>query len=127
MTDLGALADANYVQLTTFRKDGTPVATPVWAVARDGKLFVWTEAESWKVKRIRRNPAVTLQPCNARGALTEGTTAVPGTARILDSAETETVRKALQRKYWLLGPLLILASRIRRGKDGTTGIEITLD
>ncbi|MFD3743456.1 PPOX class F420-dependent oxidoreductase [Nocardia sp. NPDC058633] len=120
---LGELATANYVLLTTFRKDGTPVGTPLWAAARDDKLYVWTVTDSWKVKRIRRNPEVTLQPCNARGAAHGAT--VPATARLLDAAETDQVRGAIRRKYWLTGPLVILASNLRRGKTGTIGIEIT--
>ncbi|MFC4128556.1 PPOX class F420-dependent oxidoreductase [Nocardia rhizosphaerae] len=121
---LGALQTANFVLLTTFRKDGSPVGTPVWAVARDGKLFVWTVTDSWKVKRIRRNPEVTVQPCDARGN-PKGDAVVGGTARLLDGAETERVRSLLRRKYWLTGPLVILGSNLRRGKDGTIGIEIT--
>ncbi|WP_280216515.1 PPOX class F420-dependent oxidoreductase [Nocardia neocaledoniensis] len=120
---LGDLQAANYVLLTTFRKDGSPVGTPVWAVAHDDKLFVWTVTDSWKVKRIRRNPEVTVQPCNVRG-VAHGAT-IGGTARILDGAETEQVRSWLRRKYWLTGPLVILGSNLRRGKDGTIGIEIT--
>jgi PPOX class probable F420-dependent enzyme len=122
-TPLGELATANYVLLTTFRKDGTPVGTPVWAVARDEKLFVWTVTGSWKVKRIRRNPAVTVQPCDIRGNAHGHV--VEASARLLDGSETEQVRALLRRKYWLTGPLAILASNLRRGKDGTIGIEIT--
>ena len=49
-----SLADARYLSLTTFRKDGTPVATPVWVVSDDGRrLLVWTGADTWKAKRIR--------------------------------------------------------------------------
>ena len=120
---LGEAGTANFVLLTTFRKDGTPVGTPVWAVAREDKLYVWTVTDSWKVKRIRRNPEVTLQPCNARGAA-HGEI-VTGTARLLDAGETEQVRSWLRRKYWLTGPLVILGSNLRRGKDGSIGIEIT--
>ncbi|MFD3508870.1 PPOX class F420-dependent oxidoreductase [Nocardia sp. NPDC058666] len=120
---LGEVATANFVLLTTFRKDGTPVGTPVWAVSRDDKLLVWTVTDSWKVKRIRRNPDVTLQPCNARGDAHGAV--VKGTARLLDAAETEKVRSALRRKYWLTGPLVILGSTLRRGKAATIGIEIT--
>ena len=123
-TALGDLGTANYVQLTTFRKDGTPVGTPVWAVARNDKLYVWTVTDSWKVKRIRNNSAVTVQPCDVRGN-TRGT-AVEAAARLLDGAETEEVRRLLRRKYWLTGPLVILGSNLRRGKGGTIGIEITL-
>lgn len=71
-----AVEKADYVLLTTFRKDGTPVPTPLWAAADRGKIFVWTVTDSWKVKRLRRNPSVTLQPCNAKGT----PTAPPSTA-----------------------------------------------
>ncbi|NUP25633.1 MAG: PPOX class F420-dependent oxidoreductase, partial [Nocardia sp.] len=65
------LAQAKYVSLTTYKKDGTPVGTPVW-VAPDGDLLlVWTNPDSWKVKRIRRNPDVTLPVSDNRGR-TEG-------------------------------------------------------
>ncbi|MEV0685834.1 PPOX class F420-dependent oxidoreductase [Nocardia sp. NPDC050378] len=120
---LGEVATANYVLLTTFRKDGTPVGTPVWAVSREDKLYVWTVTDSWKVKRIRRNPEVTVQPCDARGKAHGAV--VSGTARVLDGAETEQVRSLLRRKYRLTGPLVIFFSNLRRGKDGTIGLEIT--
>ncbi|MFE9576863.1 PPOX class F420-dependent oxidoreductase [Nocardia sp. NPDC006044] len=121
---LGAIGKADYVLLTTFRKDGTPVGTPVWAVADADKLYVWTVTDSWKVKRLRRNPEVTVQPCNVTGK-TRGDV-VAGTARILDQPGTDRVRKLLMRKYWLMGPLTILGSNLRRGKKGTIAIEITL-
>jgi PPOX class probable F420-dependent enzyme len=124
MTALGDVATAKYVLLTTYRKDGTPVGTPVWGVARDDKLYVWTETESWKAKRIRRNPAVTVQACDMRGKTTRGNL-VEGSARLLDAPETERVRGWVRRKYWLTAPLLVLASNLTRGKDGTIGIEIT--
>ncbi|WP_280236988.1 PPOX class F420-dependent oxidoreductase [Nocardia cyriacigeorgica] len=124
MTDARTAVDkADYVLLTTFRKDGTPVGTPVWAASDDGKVFVWTETDSWKVKRVRRNPAVTLQPCNYKG--TPRGEIIEGTARVLDAAETENVRRLLRKKYFILGPLVILGSTLRRGKSGTIGIEIT--
>ncbi|MFC9898443.1 PPOX class F420-dependent oxidoreductase [Nocardia sp. NPDC127579] len=120
---LGAVGSADYVLLTTFRKDGTPVGTPVWAVAADDKLYVWTVADSWKVKRLRRDPAVTLQPCNPAGK--PHGEVIEGTGRILDEAGTARVRRLLRKKYFILGPLVILGSNLRRGKAGTIGIEIT--
>ncbi|MET7771015.1 PPOX class F420-dependent oxidoreductase [Nocardia sp. NPDC005366] len=121
---LGAIGTADYVLLTTFRKDGTPVGTPLWAVADGDKLFVWTVTDSWKVKRLRRNPAVTVQPCDVRGK--PRGEVVEGTGRVLDAEGTQRVRKLLMRKYFILGPLTILGSTLRRGKSGTIGIEITL-
>ncbi|WP_327118199.1 PPOX class F420-dependent oxidoreductase [Nocardia sp. NBC_01730] len=120
---LAAVAEADYVLLTTFRKDGSPVGSAVWAVAENGKLYIWTVTDSWKVKRLRRNPAVTLQPCTASGK--PHGEVVEGTGRILDADGTERVRKLLRRKYWLTGPLVIFVSNLRRGKSGTIGIEIT--
>ncbi|MFE7799289.1 PPOX class F420-dependent oxidoreductase [Nocardia sp. NPDC057440] len=120
---LGAVGKADYVLLTTFRKDGTPVGTAVWAAADAGKLYVWTVTDSWKVKRLRRNPAVTVQPCSASGK--PHGEVIEGTGRVLDAEGTERVRKLLKKKYWLLGPLVILGSTLRRGKAATIGIEIT--
>ncbi|WP_459546794.1 PPOX class F420-dependent oxidoreductase [Nocardia sp. X0981] len=120
---LGAVGTADYVLLTTFRKDGTPVPTPLWAVAEDGKLYVWTVTDSWKVKRLRRDPAVTLQPCDYKG--TPRGEVLHGTGRILDADETARVRRLIRRKYRLTGPLVMLGSLLRRGRAGTVGIEIT--
>ncbi|MCP2277992.1 PPOX class F420-dependent oxidoreductase [Nocardia amikacinitolerans] len=123
---LGAAGSADYVQLTTYRKDGTPVATPVWAVADGDKLYVWTVTDSWKVKRLRRNPACTVQACDFSGKRVHGAV-IAGSGRVLDAEGTERVRKLLRKKYWLLGPITILASNLRRGKAGTIGIEFTPD
>jgi PPOX class probable F420-dependent enzyme len=43
------LAQEKYVSLTTFKRDGTPVSTPVWCAGDDGRLLVWTGASTWKV------------------------------------------------------------------------------
>ena len=65
--DSTALAKEPFVSITTFRRDGTPVSVPVWCAADNGSLLVFSEADSWKVKRIRRDPHVRLAPCSARG------------------------------------------------------------
>ncbi|MBF6348369.1 MULTISPECIES: PPOX class F420-dependent oxidoreductase [Nocardia] len=121
---LGAVGTADYVLLTTFRKDGTPVPTPLWAVAEEGKLYVWTVTDSWKVKRLRRNPEITVQPCDYRG--NPRGEVMHGTGRILDEYGSEHVRKLIRRKYKLSGPLIVLGSILRRGKKGTVGIELIL-
>ncbi|WP_280255272.1 PPOX class F420-dependent oxidoreductase [Nocardia wallacei] len=118
----GAVGTAKYVLLTTFRKDGTPVATPLWAALDGGKLYVWTVTDSWKVKRIRRNPAVTLQSCNAAGK--PHGDVIEGAARILDDEGSERVRTLIKRKYSVPGRLVVTGSVLRRGRRGTVGIEI---
>ncbi|TSE01626.1 PPOX class F420-dependent oxidoreductase [Skermania sp. ID1734] len=118
----GAAGDAKYVLLTTFKKDGTPVGTPLWG-ARDGeRLYVWTPTDSWKVKRIKRNPKVTVAACDMRG--TPSGEAIDGSATILDGQGTDRVRDLLRKKYGILGWLTVQGSILRRGKSGTVGIEI---
>lgn len=125
MDETARLDAGKYLLVTTFRRDGRAVATPVWA-ARDGEsLVVWTVSDSGKVKRIRNNGSVRLAPCSMRGE-PEGD-AVGGHAVLLDSAETERARRLIARKYGLIGRIGMLGSRLRRGSDGTVGIRITVD
>ncbi|MDZ5445588.1 PPOX class F420-dependent oxidoreductase [Micromonospora sp. 4G57] len=125
MTDLDRLAAEKYILLTTFRKDGRAVPTPVWAVRDGDALAVWTVSDSGKVKRIRRDGRVTVAPCDVRG--NPHGEAVPGHATISDLAGTRRVRDLLKQKYRLLGRLSLLGSRLRRGERGTVGLRITLD
>jgi PPOX class probable F420-dependent enzyme len=118
------LGAETYVLLTTFRKDGTPVRTPVW-VARDGdELLAWSVTDSGKVKRIRRSGEVTVAACDLRGR--PRGEAVAGRATIADQSGTRRVRRLLMRKYGVLGWLTIMGSRLRRGEEGTVGIRIRL-
>jgi uncharacterized protein len=114
-----------FLLLTTFRKDGTPVATPVWcAPTDDGRIGVWTATKTGKVKRVRRSGAVEVAECDRRG--TPLGPAVPGTAEILDAEGTRAVRRAVMRKYGLLGRVLVGTSRVFRGDKGTTGLAVAL-
>lgn len=117
------LGSEQYVSVTTYRRDGTAVATPVW-VAQDGEDVVfWTVTGSAKVKRIRNNPSVTVAACDYRGNVRGD--AVKGVAVVLSDEETERVRGLLRRKYGLIGRLTLLGSLIRRGRTGTIGVKIT--
>ncbi len=64
-----ALPTSRYVSLTTFRRTGDAVATPVWAAPDGADLVVWTRADSGKVKRLRHTSRVTVAPCDVRGNL----------------------------------------------------------
>ena len=119
------LADAQYVLLTTFRKDGTPVPTPVWAAGLDdGRLGVWTVTDSGKVKRIRRSGAVEVAECDRRGRPLGP--AVPATAELLDAEGTRRVRRAVARKYGLVGRIAVGSSRLFRGDRGSTGLAVAV-
>jgi PPOX class probable F420-dependent enzyme len=119
----GDVAAAKYVLLTTFRKDGTPVSTPLWAALDGDRLLMWTVTDSWKVKRIRRNPRVTVAACDVRG--NPKGPAVEATAEILDVAGTDRPRDAIARRYGLLGWITMKGSLLRRGRTGTIGLAVT--
>jgi uncharacterized protein len=113
-TDSTTLAKERFVTITTFKRDGTAVATPVWCTGALGSLLVYTEADSGKVKRIRHDPHVTVAPCSFRG--TPRGPAVEADATIVD--DVEEVAALLTRKYgWMWrGYNLLMAAvqRIRR-------------
>lgn len=121
---LDKLGSGKFLLITSYRKNGTGVATPVWVV-RDGEaLGAWTPADSWKVKRIRNRADVLVGPCDARGNPTGDQ--IPATAEVLDAAGTAHYRQLIARKYGILGRLTLFGSRLRRGESGTVGIRITL-
>jgi PPOX class probable F420-dependent enzyme len=124
MADVRALNASQYLLLTTFRRDGRAVATPLWVAADDAALYVWTPAGAGKVKRIRNSGDVTVAPCDVRGK--PSAEPVAAHAALLDADETERVRALLRRKYGIMGRLVLLGSRLRRGPSGTVGIRITL-
>ncbi|MFG2876502.1 PPOX class F420-dependent oxidoreductase [Streptomyces sp. NPDC048337] len=124
---LEELNRGKYVSLTTFRKDGTSVATPVWAVADGGELYVWTRSDSWKVKRIRDNGRVSVAPCDVRGRVAPGAPVLEGEARLLDEAGLKRVRRLMRRKYtWQFWVVDLPATVARRGKRPHTGIAVKL-
>ena len=117
--------EGNYALLTSYKKDGTAVGTPVWYAMDGDQVVVWTVRDSWKVKRIRRNPAVTMASCTLRGEPLGP--ALPGRAEIVDGAATERIRDVLRRKYGLIGRLSMIGSRLRRGRNGSVGLRVTLE
>ncbi|CAL9582121.1 hypothetical protein SUDANB120_05071 [Streptomyces sp. enrichment culture] len=122
---LEELGRGKYVSLTTYRKNGTAVATPVWAVADGGELFVWTRSDSWKVKRIRNDGRVSLAPCDVRGNVEPGAGVLEGTARILDADGLKRVRRLMSRKYtWQFWAVDLPAAAARLGKRPHVGIAI---
>ena len=90
----------NYICLTTFRKSGVAVPTPVWFGEQNDKLYVMTRSDSGKFKRIRNQPQVRLAACTVRGKITDAW--IDGQARILGRAEEGIARQALARKYFLM-------------------------
>lgn len=101
MTDaLSALAAEKFVSLTTFKKDGTAVAAPMW-IGRDGDhLFFWTPTDSWKAKRVRNNPRVVMVPCSRGGKVRHGAHPVEGVAEVItEPGAVERLAGVIRRKY----------------------------
>ena len=94
---LGDITSGKYLRITSFRRDGSGVGTPVWFVPENGRLLVHTDRDSYKVKRIRRNPSVLIAPCNARGK--QRGEQLPARAEVLPDSETGRVEELLARKY----------------------------
>lgn len=122
------ISRARYVSLTTYRRSGAAVATPVWACADGGCLYVWTLASSGKVKRIRATGRVTVAPCDVRGRIPEGAVTAEGTGRVLDADGLERVRRLMTVKYGLQFRLIDLSGLFRGGRrKGRVGLELALD
>ena len=124
---LDDLAASKYLSLTTFRKDGTEVATPVWLVRDGDTLRVFTDSNSGKVKRIRNNGRVLLAVCDARGKLKSEQ--VEGSASLQDPGDTELTKQLVQKRYGLLGRILAWNNERRARKAGSSapiGITVTL-
>lgn len=110
-----AITDETYVLLTTFRKNGDGVGTPVWIVELpDGSCGFTTEIDSGKVKRIRNNPSVTLQACSARGKVKSGSALVHASAEVLEGDDAVVVRDAIRRKHPVMTRLIRGAERVQR-------------
>jgi uncharacterized protein len=122
---LRELAAGKYLLLTTFRRDGRPVPTPVWVMLDGRTLAVWTAADSGKVKRIRNGGQVTVGPCDWRGKPLGAST--PGFAEVLAPGESAHFTRLLKRKYGLAARVGLLGSRLRGGTERSVGIRIRLD
>lgn len=115
MSALETLAKARYINLETYRKNGTAVQTPVWTARVGEELVIFTNGNSYKVKRLRRNQNVRVAPCGVRGAL-KGPWH-DGTGRIVtESSQEQAAYKALHKKYGWQMALADLGGRLGRTK-----------
>lgn len=113
LTDLN---DPQYVALETFKKNGDAVNTPVWVIEENTNLYVWTPADSWKVKRIRNNPRVRLAISDSRGNPTGEW--MEAQAKVVDDPAAEPkIRNQLVKKYGLFARLIrVYNALFQRGK-----------
>ena len=123
-TSLKQFQNQAFLNLETFRKDGTGVKTPVWFVQDGDLLYVRTVANSWKVKRVRNNPQVNVVPCKAQGEpLGEW---VPAQARrIEDAAREAEINQLLNKKYGAQKRMFDMMGKLRKDQMVVLEIEVT--
>jgi uncharacterized protein len=119
VTSLLALAESRFVSLTTYRRSGAAVSTPVWVGRDGGSLVVLTPVGSGKVKRLRHDTRVEIRPCGRFGKVPDGAEPVAGTAELReDPADVERARSTIRRTYPLESRLVLgierLVERVRR-------------
>lgn len=124
MANLKQFENQQYLNIETFRKSGVGVKTPVW-FAQDGDiLYIWTDPESGKAKRIRNNPGVKIVPCKAEG--TPVGDWVPAKATIDDSPEgIEHTQNLFKKKYGMMFRMFNFSGKIRGAK--LTSIRVQLE
>lgn len=100
MTIYNELENATFVALETFKKNGDGVVTPTWITGEDGKLYIWTELDSWKVKRVRKNSAVRI--CQSDYSGNPKGDWYTARAQVLETdADREKARRLFRKKYGL--------------------------
>lgn len=110
-------AGHGYINLATFRRSGRAVETPVWFAALDGRLYVFSEGNAGKIKRLRNSSRARVAVCDMRGRLRGEW--IEAVARVVDDPETiERAFAALRAKYgwqmWITDLFSRIAGRIHR-------------
>lgn len=111
-----------FASLTTFRKTGVAVPTPIWFAPYNSKLYVVTDGTSGKVKRIRNNAHVTLAPCTGNGKVLGP--ALDGRARVMSFEEGSMGKVALDRKYGVQMAAATIVWWLSGKRDNTVFLEI---
>lgn len=114
-----------YLSLSTRKRDGSRVPTPVWFALEDGIFYIFSEAKAGKIKRIRNFADVLIAPCTVTGKITGDS--VEGTATILqDDNDIKHAHQALIRKYGWKMRLLDMGSALAGKKDKRAFVTIVL-
>jgi PPOX class probable F420-dependent enzyme len=97
---MAELDGARYILLTTFKRDGSAVASPVWITGSHGTYGFTTGDRAWKTRRLRHDPTVQVQACGIRGRIKPGAVLYRGTGEVLtDPDDVHTAEAALSAKY----------------------------
>ena len=115
-------SDAKYINLETFRKNGTKVKTPVWFVTYNDLIYVITREHTGKVKRLRNNPTVRICPCSFKGKPTGEW--ISGNAILVEGEEAKNAIALRKKKY---GIKALLAGFMTKNKGDIVVYSIKLD
>lgn len=123
------LAEQRYVELTTFRRSGAGVPTPVWIAPDGGDLLVVTVDDTGKTKRLAHTARVELRPCSVRGEVAPGAPRYAGRARVeRGAASVARVKRAIGAKYgWWYRALTVAEPVLERlpGRRPRAAVVIT--
>jgi uncharacterized protein len=119
--DLEARFRGRYLSVTSFKRDGTAIATPLWFVSDGSRLFALTDLHSAKVRRMRRNPRVLVASCRVDGKLRSEP--IPARVQVLTATPAlERVQQLLIERYKLSYRLVMLIYRLGRRLRGQRSV-----
>lgn len=127
-----AISDEKYVAFTTYRKNGEAKSSPVWiADIGNGQVGFTTSSSSWKVKRLKNDSRVTIQPSDSKGNPTEGSEVLSGTATAVQGTDFDRVAAIVKGKYKMQYTMITMVGKaaklIGKGSGTDTAILIDLD
>lgn len=126
MSTLEILGRRKQVSLTTFRKDGRAVASPVWHVVDGDEVLIVTEPGSGKVKRLRNSGRVLLAPCDIRGRVPAGAPSFEGTARLVEDPDGIARIRAKVAQRYVSARLGYMLNRLLGRTQNSIGVIVTL-
>jgi PPOX class probable F420-dependent enzyme len=126
------LTDAKYISLTTYKRDGSGVATPVWITGSDDTFLFTTGDQAWKTRRLHNDPRVEVAVSDMRGRVAAGATIYTGTGAVKpDAPSVAAAERAISQKYGWQFKATKVVDRVRArfgigAKQAVVAIELTL-
>jgi PPOX class probable F420-dependent enzyme len=118
---VAAFANQKYLSLETYKKNGNPVRTVVWFTIENGVFYFHSSYKTWKLKRIRKNPAVRIAPSKFRGEILGEW--FNGKAKFVPEPEASRILPLINRKYGLWGKIIISIEKRTSGRRVVVAIE----
>ena len=120
--NISQFLNQKYINLETYRRNGQAVRTTVWFVMDAGTIYIRTDMNSGKIKRIKNNPNIRITPSGARGQL-KGKW-IEGKIKMAGSLEVEHANQLLEQKYGIQGKIIRVFNKIRNTRPTVLSIQI---